>query len=380
MKKWTVMIYMAADNNLDPAAIDDINEMAAVGSTDDVNIVVQLDREIDELTRRLYITKNGGYGTDVVQTLSEFNTGDPQVLVDFAGWATANYPAERYMLVIWNHGGGWYEDTRRWIKKRNIAYDDGSQGDSIDNAELVVALSSIKQMIGKNLDILGMDACLMAQLEVAYQIRDFVNIMIGSEEEEPTDGWPYDAILDAIVRNPGIDPILLSRIIVDSYINSYQDTGEHVTQSAVNLQKLDPVLSAFFDFADALNYETMSWFPQVMVDAINRAWIKTQRFFFNQYVDLSRFAYNLMKELKKADLGNNMIFDSGQRLIKALSSGKTKAVIRQRRYGRKVSGARGLSVYFPDSLENWNDRYANLRITQYSSYWQDFVKRFLGRK
>ena len=110
--KWTVMVYMAGDNNLDGAALRDIEEMARVGSTKDVNVLVQLDRLEDKKTRRFLITKGGGYDRDCVETFGETNTGDPKILEDFLAWSIERYPAERYFLILWNHGSGWWEEAR----------------------------------------------------------------------------------------------------------------------------------------------------------------------------------------------------------------------------------------------------------------------------
>jgi len=180
--KWTVMVYMAGDNNLDSASLRDISEMAKVGSSKKVNILVQLDRGKDLLTRRFYITEGGGYEKDVVETFAETNTGDPKVLENFVLWAIEKYPARRYFLILWNHGGGWWENgSRQWSvvsrqkkprnifwmnsqpetpnsqPERSIAYDDTSR-DALDNQELKEVLSRISKKLGKKLDLLGMDA------------------------------------------------------------------------------------------------------------------------------------------------------------------------------------------------------------------------------
>lgn len=110
--KWTFMVYMAGDNNLDGAALRDIAEMARAGSTKDVNVLVQLDRLEDNLTRRFRITQGGGFKKDCIETFGDTNTGDPQILYDFVKWAAGNYPADRYALILWNHGSGWWEDAK----------------------------------------------------------------------------------------------------------------------------------------------------------------------------------------------------------------------------------------------------------------------------
>jgi hypothetical protein len=185
--KWTFMVYMAGDNNLDGAALRDIAEMARAGSTKDVNILVQLDRIEDNLTRRFRITQGGGFKKDCLESFGDTNTGDPQILYDFVKWAADNYPADRYALILWNHGSGWWEDAksraavpaekkpRRHLfnhpvpqEHRSICYDDTSGGDALDNRELKGVLSQACALLGKRIDLLGMDACLMNMVEEAY--------------------------------------------------------------------------------------------------------------------------------------------------------------------------------------------------------------------
>ncbi|GAG28789.1 unnamed protein product, partial [marine sediment metagenome] len=238
--EWTVMVYLDADNNLESAGIDDINEMEIVGSTTDVNIVVQVDRipysvlaannegYLDDIsnsnwttTRRYYITQDFDpyqISSDLKSDLGELNMGDPQTLIDFTSWAVTEYPAKKYLLVIWNHGGGFRSPA---YTTRDIAWDDTSGGDKITMPELEYALSAISAQIGKKIDIVGMDACLMAMTEVAYQIKDHTDILVASEENEPGDGWPYDTILGQLVVNPTTSPEQLATDIVDKYIYSY---------------------------------------------------------------------------------------------------------------------------------------------------------------
>jgi len=115
---WTFMVYLDGDNDLEDAGIDDFLEMSSAGSDTGINIVVQFDRVPGyssaygdwTSTKRFHIT----YGMtptslEAVQDIGEANMGSPATLSDFANWAITNYPAERYALVFWNHGGGWRE-------------------------------------------------------------------------------------------------------------------------------------------------------------------------------------------------------------------------------------------------------------------------------
>src|SRR5512143_548059 len=243
-RDWTLMVYLAGDNNLSSAGAVDLKEMKKVGSTDHVNIVAQYDRQsATAQTVRYYLRKQTSLAADTIMRLGETNMGDPAVLEDFVTWAITHYPARRYMLVLWNHGAGWddsnlyqgdvfggapppvsrkrqavagdgaratrgravplqqmraavhrvhralFRDTvARAVTTRAIAFDDDAQ-DFLDNIELKKVLARIAKRLTRKLDVLGMDACLMSMAEVAYQLRDSAGVAVGSQEEEPGDGW-----------------------------------------------------------------------------------------------------------------------------------------------------------------------------------------------
>ena len=125
--EWTFMVYLDGDNNLEEAGIDDFMEMSSVGSSAEVNIVVQFDRrDLYDTTygdwencKRFYVTQGlepyAANGTE----MGELNMGDPATLTNFINWATAAYPADNYALILWNHGGGWralYDDLKKALK------------------------------------------------------------------------------------------------------------------------------------------------------------------------------------------------------------------------------------------------------------------------
>jgi hypothetical protein len=392
--KWTVMVYMAGDNNLDGAALRDIEEMARVGSTKDVNVLVQLDRLEDKKTRRFLITKSGGYERDCLETFGETNTGDPKVLEDFLTWSAERYPAERYFLILWNHGSGWWEEARsraavrrtsdarlrRSVSRsslfyhktetpnhsahRSICYDDHSGGDALDNRELKDVLARACTVIGKKIDILGMDACLMTMVEVAWQLRDSVEILVGSEIEEPNDGWPYAEIITFLTAKPKSKTHIVAKEVVKQYIASYRDEGETVTQSAINtaataeiVQTLNPLAAEILSDFDK-NRKLIEW-----------AWERAPKFYDDNYLDLYAFA----RKLRSKDGGR--IREKADALLAALRTGKTKSLLCQGKLGREVAGTKGLSIYFPtDSI---NPAYRGLDFAN-DCRWADFLERVMG--
>jgi len=358
--KWTFLVYMAGDNNLDGAALRDIAEMAKAGSTKDVHVLVQLDRLEDQKTRRFRITPGGGFKKDCIETLSETNTGDPQILYDFVKWAADNYPADRYALILWNHGSGWWEDAKSRAagpagKKqrrslfshtfpqahRSICYDDTSGGDALDNRELRVVLAGICSILGRKIDLLGMDACLMNMVEVAYQLRDSVQVIVGSEIEEPFDGWPYAEILTRLAARSRQDAATLARWIVKSYLLSYQGKGETVTQSALGLARINDMVTKI----DALSGSLLAALA-TDTKAIASAWKNSPRFYDDNYVDLLCFAKHLRRS-PDPDL-----LAAAETLIAALKPGKDRAILSQGKIGSEVRGTGGLSIYFPGDRIN----------------------------
>jgi len=121
LSKWTVMVYMDADNDL--YYEQDLEEMERVRYTPQVQVVVQLDTFGYGGTYRYHIRGgNTPYEGDLVETLPEQNMADPATLRDFVIWAMRNYPAERYLLVLWDHGGGWLKrgpSSRGLSRRRN---------------------------------------------------------------------------------------------------------------------------------------------------------------------------------------------------------------------------------------------------------------------
>jgi len=237
--KWTVMVYMAGNNSLSGAAAVDLEEMRKVGSTDAVQALAFI-KQRQGGARRIKVGKDGQ--NEVVQQLGDIDSGDPQTVREFIEWGVQTAPADRYALVFWNHGSGWSPDDldqlyrragngtgvdRRELNQRStqsiarslfsttvqkvlrqptaleraICSDDAT-GHSLDTLELGHVLTHASGQAGHAIDVLGMDACLMSTLEVAYECRADARVVVGSEELEPAAGWPYEEILTDLNATP----------------------------------------------------------------------------------------------------------------------------------------------------------------------------------
>jgi hypothetical protein len=172
---------------------------------------------------------------------------------------------------------------------RAILCDDGS-GHSLDTVELGKALSQVRKIVGKPIDLLGMDACLMSNLEVAYQARPYVKYIVASEESEPNEGWPYTAVLRELVNTPTLATADFASHIVAAYIESYMDMKYKgsVTQSASDLSKISMVTEPLDKLANAL----IAHMPKAARE-IWGAQRNSARFWHNTLWDISHFCEEL---------------------------------------------------------------------------------------
>lgn len=374
-----------------------------------LNIIAQFDRAGGTGTWRFFIKKGGGYPKDSVMNQGETNTGDPEVLLDFLKWGIKEYPAEHYMAVLWNHGSGWNEDNvyekaikfcpekrklspsikrnfrERGIKKalfsttveeilknpasdRAILYDNESK-DFLDNMEMKNVLTeSAKLLPEKQFDILGFDACLMNTIEVAFQLKDTAKIIVGSEETEPNAGWPYDKLLRALSAKPKMTPADFSKIIVDSYIESYDNgaDSEPVTLSAVNSKKMAGVLNAINKLALALkkNVSKRDTFYKIL-----KITYDVQQFYYPTYKDLFDFAKLLNERIDVKE-----IKDRAQAVMDILQPRDNDFIIASGNLTSSMSGAHGVSIYLP-VRETYLKYYSKLDFAK-KSKWDEFVKAY----
>lgn len=367
---WTVMVYIAADNDLEEYAIADMNEMETIGSTSQVTVAVQLDRAPGHdstngnwtTTRRYYITADSDTATinsQLIEDLGELDMAAPETLADFIQWGMDTYPADHYLLVLWNHGRGWLTPYRtamaleRPIKAIHI--DDTSQSE-MSLAELTEAFQQVSRV-----DVVAFDACLMGMIEVAYSIQDYADIMVASEENVPAYGLPYDQVLSRLISDPGTSPSTLSMSIVDEYIDHYAGSST-LTCSAIILASLNEVVSAADGLASAI--EANMGLVRADVRAAQR---QAQSYDFDMlcYVDYKDI-YDFARQIRSlADVA--AVRSAAQNVMTAVNS----AVLYERNSGALVAASYGISVYLPDPREMLT-LYSDLTFAQ-DTRWDEFL-------
>ncbi|MBI5743175.1 MAG: hypothetical protein HY952_01365 [Elusimicrobia bacterium] len=357
--KWTVMVYVNAKNNLEQFGLGDVNEMEAIGSTPAVNIVAELGR-IDGYSsedgdwkgsRRYLIQKDNDTAaitSPVLMEIPKSDMGKWENLVEFVKWSQARFPAQHYVLVIWNHGSGWNKNLP-FESSKGISYDDES-GNHITTPQLKQALNAT----GK-LDILAMDACLMAMMEVAYEARTGADYIVSSEETEPGDGYTYNTWLDKLAAKPDMTQAELSKAMVDSYTDHYQQIGQGGTQSSVrteNLYRLGQLLNGWTSAVIGAND---------LVSAKN-ARSKAQAFYYSSNKDLGNFVKLVSDGTQNAD-----VKAKSAELLGFLNG---PVIYHNRATGAKYANATGLAIYVPSY---YTAAYDELQWAK-DSNWDDFIK------
>ncbi len=362
---WTYMVYMSADNNLEDEAILNVNQMEAVGPSDAVNIVLQLDRspEWDETngnwtgTRRYLVSPDDDLdiiNSQLLDDMGEVDMGNADNLRDFVVWAINSYPAERYYLDVWGHGGGWRDGT----------CNDYSSGSVIDTDELGVALAEAQARSNVTLDGLGFDQCLMAQLEVFYEIKPYADVLVGAETLIPADGYNYTRVMGPLVADPGMDAAALAKVIVTAFFDEYGHDNDRA-HSAVEAEKLDASLAQAMTRMSQLLRANASSFH----DEIKLARDKAQTFSTLDYIDLGNFTEQLLLTLP----GN----ETELRGSVAQVMENVTAIVIAEDHGIGRSGSTGLSFYFPRYGVAWN--YANIQMSL-EGRWDEFLAAYFERK
>jgi len=364
---WTILVYLAADNNLDysfNADDDDVGEMtSSFDASKDYNVVVQWDEYGNNNSRRIEI-QQGSYTT--VQNLGEVNMGDGDELVDFVNWGIDNYPANHYFVITWDHGDGW-RDGGDDSPVKAVCGDDWNGGDyiHISGGEWRNALQDIYNHLGGKIDIWGHDACLMGMSEVYYEANNYCDYFVGSEETEPIDGWPFDDILNWLNTRRGPDPATFAAMAAELYVDSYSPGGsagsapDDVTMSALQLGAPTTQLAdALDEFARRLSYyggRSMSPIPS------HRS--NSQEYYDSDHIDLYDFADRIRNDGGLPGYLTTAAAD----LCTALNN----ATIYTGYNGNSMNDSHGSAIYYPTGSPSGSYTAGNLTLLA-ATYWEEY--------
>ena len=346
---WTVLVYQIADNNLEPFALQDLTEMASVGSGENLDVVVMSDRSageapggvlnVDEWDTAKTFEVGQGELTEVSDS-GEADMADPATLADFVATGFEDHPADNHAVVLWDHGAGW----------PGMGPDDSS-GDLLTLPEIQQGLTEGMDAAGvEKLDLVGFDACLMATYEVGQAMAPLADYMIASQETEPGIGWDWSAL--EVLSDGQADAVELGETILADYqaFADSQDLGADITLSLTDLGALDDVEADL-----AAMTETVAGDIDAYAGLLGQE--RTQNLSFGRSPDPTQ-------DTGLTDLGQlSEGLGSADEEIAAVAEGvnaSLDAAIVDSVAGPATEGASGLSVYFPPSAEHFSPDYAEV--------------------
>lgn len=352
--KWTVMVYISGDNDLEYYVIDDIEtELAHTGSTDDVQIVALVDRAPgldtrygDWSTTKLYhITKDMKADADsALDDLGEMNMADPQTLIDFVRWTRHNYPADHYALYFWGHGWNWHP---------GYVMRDDTDNDTMDYPEKKAAIPFIDPI-----DVVGYDGCNMASIEIFDLWYGHATAVTSSQEFVFSEGIQYDLLLDQLTTNPDMTADELA-------IATSQSASKDKTWSAVAVDdRFDALVNAVDAWSIAL-YEGLD----ANRKKYDRAFGATQSFW---QAPTDKDLYDMAYEIDRL-VNDATIQEKSQDVMDAVN-----AVVLYERHVTGYRDAHGITIYHvskPGEMEDYSYYHDNVDFAGQTG-WDEFLNAY----
>ena len=328
-KKVTWMVYIIGSNleSDDGSASADIEEMIDSKNGNDLNIVIQTggakswdNEDISADTRQRWLIQNGKMSLS--DDIGQGSMCTESSLSDFISWSADTYPADRYILTLWDHGGG-------------TIYGYGSDENYPDKSIDLAGLSKAVTDSGIKIDTISFDACLMGTLETAYAFSKSADYLIASEEIEPGDGWYYTDTMKALSDDPAMSSEELGARLIDDYGGFYSNSG--VTLSLIDLRMIPRLYEACTSYYNSADQELTK--QQGFTE------LSSARSGSRSYADGEYEQVDLADYVQRTDVSG------GTDVVKALF----KAV----RYRNKsdLTGSYGLATYFPFTSP---EEYANV--------------------
>ena len=433
-KDWNFLVYMCNNNNLHQFGVQNFRQMVKVGSTPYLNILLQMDEYGEKEIMRFFIEQNNPIVIENQSNTATSFSGTPTNLFEFAQWGIKGYPSQKTCLVLWNHGAGikdpqiWGRMLTKWrdklfefnkktgllelnrklangkrtmdvmleeLKKeeeRGIAFNDVSET-YLTNEDLKLGLENIcKDLLGgKKIDVLAMDACHMAMVEIASQIKTAANFMVASEEVEPGAGYDYVNVLSPFATQT-LDSEALARYIVFCYENEYDNTMGDYTQSAVNLAYTTDLEKAISNLSLQL-IDLMTKGGNSTVKTLRQirfSHILSTEFIDNDYIDLGHFLKSLSTQAEEYSTNNDKwisFFSSEKPAVRDIWKKIHEAavdclailnkMIIANAAGKNLSEATGLAIYFPTT--SIHQSYYRTEFAK-ATEWPNFLKKFTRSK
>lgn len=386
-KSWTCLFYLCGDNYLEPYIAEDFREICRAGAAPQLHVAVQLDRPAGAAR---YILPERALRKPPVpcRDLGNVNTGDADAAIDFLTWGMQEFPSTHLAVIMGGLGianlpgqhpgvGDFADDPTRLFS----LFHDATSKDALDAAELRrVFAESLAQSGRERVDVLGLDTCSVAFLEVAYQLEGLAALLVAPQTVLPGEGWPYDQILTAwqarLRRRGGVAPQALAQLLVECVVAAYSGHAQQdrVALSAINLAALDRVARALDTLTLGLLQNLGDW---AVFSTLQKTRAQVQGIDWPENVDLlellrvgaaalSRQHAIVSRQKGEADFGES---ERAQHLLTLMARARDviagtedESALIVANHSLTTQPLGGISIHFPQSLAGSN--YLRLRFAQ----------------
>ena len=350
--KWTVMVYISGDNNLEDYVVKDIeSELAPTGSSANIQVVALADRGPgydtsygDWQTTKLFHVTQGmtAASENAVADWGEKNMGDPQTLIDFVTWTKTNYPADHYALVFWGHGWGW---------RPGVVMRDDTDNNTLDYDEEKAAIPSLGFI-----DVVGYDGCNMSTIEIFNLWHGHATAVTGSQEYVGWEGLQYDLVLAQLAANPAMTADQVA-------IAFSQSANADKTWSAVAVDgRLNTLLTAVNDWSVALKNGLAKNRKQY-----DQAFTATRSFW---QAPMDKDLYDMAYEI------NNKVTDANVKTKSQAVMNAFNSVILHERHANSYAEVHGITIYHISKATEKDALYTYYRSTvdfALQTGWDEFL-------
>jgi hypothetical protein len=364
--KWTVMVYISGDNNLEDYVVKDLElELAPTGSSANVQVVALADRgpgydtSYGDWQSTEFFHVMPGMTADLAnadanwdaQHADELDMGNPQTLIDFVTWSKANYPADHYALVFWGHGWNWHpgyvmlDDTTHALNPDDTG--------TLDYEEQKAALASLGFI-----DVVGYDGCNMASIEIMELWNGHATALTGSQEYVGWEGLQYDLVLAQLAANPNMTADQVA-------IAFSQSAQADKTWAAVAVDgRLDALLTAVNDLSVALTNGLAANRTK-----INRAFGATRSFW---QAPMDKDLYDMAYEL------NRNVTDPTIKAKSVAVMNAFGAVVLHERHVNAYSDVHGITIYHISKASEKDKIYDYYRTLDFAltTGWDEFLEAY----
>lgn len=426
-KDWTIMVYLAGDNNLSEDMISTLNglksAMSALNCDDKINVVAVYDSGYPTVSTTHYKFTRESSNQPLEKSLIKYvhpqadmvdrPPPEKNYIIDFVRWSVTNFEAENYALILSGHSDG--------IIGRTLFKDDNpSENLNLGLLTYILEKCQTRHMNGKKFSLLGFDSCLMNMTEVGYQLRNYADVIVASQGNVPTSGWSYERIFRAVYAETEKTGSLTAKQFASSivreffaYSSDYNVGGRSINISACDMSQIDELSAAVNDLAKSFNevfespiiYATDAEKEAAQMNALMKERIKnlvhhshyySQTFMYEQAVDVADFTTAVYAQCELFERELELLCGTEPKtnvavllkrklaeikgLCKRVSEAVDKYIFAQGICGAEFQFSNGVSIFFPWTALSFfmvYDTYKNLYFSKDKSEWLKFIGNYV---